>query len=159
MLDEVRRQSWRKANKEEKVFIKDQRYNLFRNPENLKPAQAADLARLLEANEDINSAYVLKDAFKCLWTYTYPKSAGKYLEKWCGWAEETGIAVLAKFAKGLRKAKDHITAFCRFPITTARLESFNAAVSRVIFKSCGIRSLDYLFLKLRQISCPVVLQY
>lgn len=159
VLDEVRRESWRRASKEQRDFIKGQRYNLYRNKENLQPHQATDLARLLEANADLNAAYVLKDAFKQLWTYTYPKSAANYLEKWCGWAQETGIAALARFAKGLRKAKEHITAFCRHPITTARLESFNAAVSRVIFKSCGLRSLDYLFLKLRQISCPDVLQY
>ncbi len=159
VLDEVRRQAWRKANKEGKIFIKDQRYNLFRNPENLKPGQAADLKRLLAANEDIAVAYLLTDAVKPLWTYTYAKSAENYLDKWCGWAKESGITVLDKFATSLTKAKDHIIAFCKWPITTARLESFNAAVSRVLYKSCGIRNLDYLYLKLRQVSSNTALQY
>ncbi|MBL9156993.1 MAG: ISL3 family transposase, partial [Verrucomicrobiales bacterium] len=35
-------------------------------------------------------------------------------------------------------------------ITNARIESFNSTVSRIIFKARGIRSLEYLYLKLRQ---------
>jgi transposase len=44
------------------------------------------------------------------------------------------------------------------PITTGPLEGFNNTVSRIIHRACGIRSLDYLFLKLRQESSDFVPQ-
>jgi len=63
-IDEVRRSEWHKADEEHKSFIKGQRYNLFRNPENRKPEQTADLNTLLLLNELLFKAYILKDALK-----------------------------------------------------------------------------------------------
>lgn len=69
VIDKVRRAEWRTAEEQDKRFIKGQRYNLFRNPENLKPEQEISLAKLLSMNEPLNKAYVLKDALKVVWTY------------------------------------------------------------------------------------------
>ncbi len=63
-IDKVRRSEWHKADEEHKSFIKGQRYNLFRNPENRKPEQTADLNTLLLLNESLFKAYILKDALK-----------------------------------------------------------------------------------------------
>jgi len=35
-------------------------------------------------------------------------------------------------------------------VSNGKIEGFNSTISRIIHKSRGIRSLDYLFLKLRQ---------
>jgi hypothetical protein len=35
-------------------------------------------------------------------------------------------------------------------ITTGPLEGFNNTISRIIHRACGVRNMDYLFLKLRQ---------
>ncbi len=150
VIDKLRRIEWRAAEDEGKVFIKGQRYNLLRNAEKLKPEQKVSLAALLSMNENLNKAYVLKDALKVLWTYTYPKSAGKYLDKWIGWAMETGVDVLQKFARGLGKARDGILSFCRHHITSAKIEGFNATIARIVRRACGYRDLDYLYLKIRQ---------
>ena len=150
VIDAIRRQEWRQAEAHNKSFIKGQRYNLFRNPENLKPEQEVSLKELLAMNEDLNKAYVLKDALKLLWTYTRQGWAGKYLDKWIGWANETGIEVMKKFAAGLDKARDGILGFCRYRITSAKIEAFNATIARIIRRACGYRDLDYLYLKIRQ---------
>jgi len=150
VIDKVRRAEWRAASKEEKEFIKGQRYNLFRNPENRKPEQESSLARLLSMNENLNKVYVLKDALKVVWTYKYSKSAGKYLDKWISWAMETGIDAVMKFARGLDKARAGILAFCKHHITSAKIEAFNATISRIVRRACGYRDLEYLYLKIRQ---------
>jgi len=59
-IDKVRRSEWHKTDEEHKSFIKGQRYNLFRNPENRKPEQTADLNTLLLLNESLFKAYILK---------------------------------------------------------------------------------------------------
>ena len=132
-------------------MLKGQRYNLLRNKENLSDDGRAELKELLAANRDLSVVYVLKDAFKQVWTYTYRKCADKCLSGWIAMAFERGIAELKRFAKGLTEAKEQIlNFFCQHRITSARIEAFNTLVSRVIHKACGVTDLDYLFLQLRQ---------
>jgi transposase len=157
-IDNVRREEWRKADKNDKTFIKGQRHNLFRNPENLKPEQQLSLEDLFAINEPLFKAYLLKDTLKTLWTYVYPKSAGKYLDKWISWANETGLIPLINFAKGLDRDRNEILSFIRHRITSAKLEAFNATISRIVKRACGYTDLDYLFLKIRQQSSPMILQ-
>ena len=151
VIDEIRREEWRQAEEtEDKNFIKGQRFNLFKNPCNLKSDQKKSLKELLDMNVNLHSAYVLKDALKNLWTYTSETWAGKYLDKWIGWANETGIDELMRFAKGLNRARDGLLSYCKHPITSAKIESFNATIKRIIRKACGYRDMDYLYLKIRQ---------
>lgn len=151
VIDEIRREEWRQAEEtEDKNFIKGQRFNLFKNPCNLKSDQKKSLKELLDMNVNLHSAYVLKDALKNLWTYTSETWAGKYLDKWIGWANETGIEELIRFAKGLNRARDGLLSYCKHPITSAKIESFNATIKRIIRKACGYRDMDYLYLKIRQ---------
>ncbi len=157
-IDQVRREEWRKADADDKGFIKGQRYNLFRNPENLKPGQKSSLKDLFEINEPLFKAHLLKAGLKRLWTYVYPKSAGKYLDKWISWANETGLTPLITFAKGLDRDRNEILSFIRHRITSAKLEAFNATISRIVKRACGYSDLDYLYLKIRQESAPMILQ-
>lgn len=150
LIDKVRRSEWRKAADEDKSVIKGQRYNLFRNREKLSPKQERDLKALLAMNENLSTVYVLRDALKQLWTYVRRGWAEKYFDKWTAWAEEAGIDLLTSFVKGLKKARVEILNYCSYPITTARLESLNATINRIVQRACGVSDLDYLFLKLRQ---------
>jgi transposase len=101
---------------------------------------------------------VLKDSLKRLWTYVYPKSAEKYLDKWISLANETKLQPLVSFAKGLNRDRKEILSFIRNRITSAKLEAFNATISRIVKRACGYRDLDYLFLKIRQEAVPYGLQ-
>ena len=150
VIDKIRRRTQAQADAEGRALLKGQRYNLLRNRENLTPDGRAELKELLAANRDLSVVYVLKDAFKQVWTYTYRKCADKCLSGWIGMAMESGVAELKRFANGLVEAKEQILNFCQHRITSARIEAFNTLVSRVIHKACGVSNLDYLFLKLRQ---------
>ena len=79
VIDKVRRRSYHETSVLQRAFIKGQRYNLFRNPENLSSKGRKELHLLLEANEDLNTVYLLKDYLKQVWTYTYRKCAEKTL--------------------------------------------------------------------------------
>jgi transposase len=150
VIDKVRRRTQAQTDAEGRALLKGQRYNLLRNPQNLSPDGRRELKRLLAVNRDLSIVYLLKDAFKAVWTYTYRKSADKCLSTWIGMALESGVRELARFAKGLTEAKEQILNFCEHRITSARIEAFNTIVSRVIHKACGVANLDFLFLKLRQ---------
>jgi transposase len=150
VIDAVRRRSYHQASQADRAFIKGQRFNLLRNAENLTENGSKELQVLLEANADLNAAYVLKDQLKEIWTYTYTACAAKALARWIELAVASGIRELARFATGLERAKDEILAFCKHRITSAKIEAFNGIVARVVRNACGLSDLDYLFLKLRQ---------
>ena len=150
VIDKVRRRTQAQTDAEGRALLKGQRYNLLRNPENLSTDGRRDLKLLLAANRELSVVYLLKDAFKAVWTYTYRRSADKCLSNWIAMALESGIRELARFARGLTEAKEQILNFCQHRITSARIEAFNSIVSRVIHKACGVANLDFLFLKLRQ---------
>jgi len=150
VIDKVRRRSWRDANLTERNFIKGQRYNLFRNPENLTENGKQQLDALLEANAELNTVYTLKDSLKQVWCYSYRKCAEKCLLGWIETAVASSVTELKRFANGLMEAKEQILAYCTHGITSAKIEAFNAVIARVITKACGVSNLDYLFLKLRQ---------
>ena len=150
VIDQVRRRTQAQADAEGRAFLKGQRYNLLRNPENLSSDGRQQLETLLSANLDLSVAYLLKDAFRQVWTYTYRKCADKRLTGWISMAIQSGVPELKRFATGLTEAKEQILNFCQHRITSARIEAFNTIVSRVIHKACGVANLDLLFLKLRQ---------
>jgi transposase len=150
VIDRVRRRTYREADLGARSFIKGQRYNLFRNPQNLSSTGRQELKALLAANEDLHLVYLLKDYFKQVWTYTYRRCAEKTLDGWIAVALDSGVRELARFAKGLEEVKDDLLSFCKHRLTSAKIEAFNNIVSRVIHKACGVTNLDYLFLKLRQ---------
>ena len=58
-IDEVRREAYREADAEGKNVIKGQRFNLYRNPENLSDTGEVALSYLLDINKKLNIAYVL----------------------------------------------------------------------------------------------------
>ncbi len=124
----------------------------------MKEDQEASLNSLFEVNEHLFQAYLLKDALKHLWTYRYPKWAGKYLDRWISWAKATDLQPIINFAKGLNRDRPKIISFIKHRITSAKLETFNGVINRIVKKACGYRDLDYLFLKIRQEASPPVLQ-
>jgi transposase len=75
VINKVRRRTQAQMDVEGRSLIKGQRYNLLRNPENLSSDGRRQLDLLLAANRDLSIVYLLKDAFKAVWTYTYRKSA------------------------------------------------------------------------------------
>lgn len=146
----IRRDAYRQASAQDREIIKGQRYNLLRLWERNDDDQKKALKRLLNANEDLNITYILSEALRQVWTYTYRKSAEKYLDLWISWAVESGVKRPAEFAVKTDKARDGILNFCKHKITTGKLEGFNNLISRVIHRSCGIKDLKYLFMKMRQ---------
>lgn len=86
VIDKVRNIEYKRASKEEKEVIKDSKYLLLKNKENLKNSERRnekrDLRQLLRLNRNINIVYILKDDLKRLWNYRYPGSCQKFLDSW-----------------------------------------------------------------------------
>jgi transposase len=151
-VDEVRRAETRRAEKEEQPFVKGERYNILRHSENLKPEQRVSLQKLLDLNENINRAYMLKEAFRDFWTYRHLGYARRFLTWWLSSALESELRPLIRFGQGVCRDGQELLNVLQFGFTNAAMERFNGTVAKVIARGHGYRNQRYLFLKLRQIA-------
>jgi len=75
IIDKVRNVEFKKANQEKKQAIKGTKYLLLKNQDKLKTNEKEQLQKLLDLNENINIAYMLKDDLKRLWDCKSPGCA------------------------------------------------------------------------------------
>jgi transposase len=148
-VDEVRRAEWREAKGEEKKLIKGQRYLLLKNEENLDEDAADKLEGLLQANYSLSKAYLLKEQFRTIFNYQRQDRAEEALRNWCELAEVSKLQPFRRLARGLLKESSRVCGYVKHKLTSGLIEGTNNLISRVIHQACGIRDLDYLFLKMR----------
>ncbi len=84
-LDEIRREVWNQARREGLTALagelKDARFALWKNPENLTARQEVKLARIEQANRPLFRAYLLKEQLRQI--YRIPAAqAAQLLERW-----------------------------------------------------------------------------
>ena len=148
-VDEVRRSQCRGATREDRQLLKGQRYLILGNQEKLDADGREKLDRLLEANEAISTAYILKEQFRGIFGYKRPGWARRALANWCELAHASGLASFQRLAKSFRQHSEKVCGFVKHGLTSGLIEGFNNLVSRMVHKACGFRDLDYLELKLR----------
>ena len=84
-----------------------------------------------------------------IFEYRYPACAAKALESWSEMAEASGMKSFERLAKSFRKGADKGVAFIKHRVTSGRIEGLNNQIARAVHRACGVRDLDYLFLRLR----------
>jgi transposase len=146
---EVRRTQCRKASAEDRQLIKGQRYLILGNQENLDAEARAKLDRLLEANDAICTAYILKEQFRWIFSYLRLGWALRALANWCAMALSSGLEPFERLARSFMKQSEKVCGFVKHGLTSGLIEGFNNLIARMVHKACGFRDLDYLWLKLR----------
>ncbi len=129
--------------------VKQSRWLLLRNRENLKEDHAVRLQELLAANQPLATVYVLKDALKEVW---YAPSVREGWRRWRIWlrhARESGLAPLQRFARNLQRYARGILASARFHMHTSLLEGVNNRIKVIKRMAYGFRDADYFFLKIK----------
>ncbi|MFB8829036.1 ISL3 family transposase [Azotobacter sp. CWF10] len=129
--------------------VKQSRWLLLRNRENLKEDHAVRLQELLAANQPLATVYVLKDALKEVW---YAPSIREGWRRWRAWlrhARESGLAPLQRFARNLQRYARGILASARFHMHTSLLEGVNNRIKVIKRMAYGFRDSDYFFLKIK----------
>lgn len=129
--------------------IKSSRWLLLRNRDNLDPRQVLQLNELLQANQPLLIAYLMRDELKRLWFYRRPGWARKAWDSWCHEAENSGVAALALFARRLKNYLHGILSRCRHPLNTSIVEGINNTIKVIKRRAYGYRDQEYFFLKIR----------
>ena len=112
-LDSVRRAEYKRVTGDERTFIKGQRYVLLSRRENLSDGGRQNLERLLQANARLNVAYLLREQFEQLWSYTDPADARSFFDNWRQQLLGQDLAPYEKFARMIERHWDGIAAYCK----------------------------------------------
>jgi transposase len=150
VIDQVRREEYKKAAAHQRAYIKGSRYLLLSNRDNLRPEQAARLDELLEVNERLCAVYILKDQLKAIYRYSRRVWARKALEQWCALAAEVDHPLMRRFIGRLQYFQDGILNHCKYPIGTSKLEGVNNKIKVIKRKAYGFHDPYYFTLKVKQ---------
>ena len=129
--------------------VKQSRWLLLRNPENLDQRQATSLDELLAVNQPLMLVYLMKSELKGLWYARTERAARWRLTHWLNQALSSGVASLERFAKNLRPYAEGIIASASYPLSTSMLEGVNNRIKVIKRMAYGYRDTDYFFLKIR----------
>ncbi|WVM89950.1 ISL3 family transposase [Halopseudomonas pachastrellae] len=130
--------------------IKQARWLLLRNPENLKREdQQVQLQDLLAANQSLMTVYLMKAELKALWS---PDTAWGWRSAWKQWlrlADESAIPALQQFAKRLKGYWRGILSRVRWPMHTGQLEGINNRIKVIKRMAYGYRDSEFFFMKIK----------
>ena len=154
VIDNIRRSEFNKADLDTREIIKGSRYLLLANKDNLKnDHQKEKLEQVLELNENINIAYILKDELKLIWKYNDPHEMEQALTEWINKALASELVPLIKFAKMLIRYQYGILNYSLYPISTAKLEGTNNKIKVLKRRAYGFHDMEYFRLKLFDLHC------
>ncbi len=142
-LDEVRREVWNAARKNGQNTVardlKNARYALWKNPEDLTERQAAKLASIAQTNHRLYRAYLLKEQLRQV--FALKGDAGiALLDHWLKWARRCRIPSFVKLAKAITKHRTGIEAALTHGLSNARVESVNTKLRLLTRIAFGFRS-------------------
>ncbi len=176
-LDKVRRKAWAdayKASREEpkrkrgrpakdeevnpakrKVkSLKNVKYALLKNPENLSENQKAQLNFLTEANPVLYRAYLLKENLRLTIKAGADEISG-VLQKWMSWAQRCRIPEFRELRQKIKHHFEAIIATAKHKLSNARIEATNNKIKLVIRTAYGFRNTENL-ISMVMLSCSDV---
>lgn len=129
------------------AYLKKSRWLWLKRKSNLTGNGRSRLRDLLGINLTTVKAYLFKEAFDHLWSYTSPTWAGKFLDGWCrDVMRHRSLPNLKKVAKTLRAHRELILNYFHAKqgghgtFSSGVVEGFNNKAKLCIRKSYGFRS-------------------
>ena len=153
-LDEVRRQAWNQARRSGQTKghgygvrvatgnarrLKNARYALWKNPDNLTDRQREKLAWIAKTDPRLHRGYLLKEGLR--YVFIAKGEAGKIaLDRWLSWARRCRILPFVHLAKRITAVRDKIHAALEHSLSNALIESVNTKIRLLTRIAFGFRS-------------------
>jgi transposase len=135
---------------ENRRLLKGTLWLLLKNPENLDDSrnERQRLADALRINQPLATAYYMKEELRQFWEQPRGSVARRFLDDWIARAEDSGIAMLKKFARTLQIHRQGLLNWYTFPISTGPLEGTNTKIRVLQRQAYGFRDNDFFKLKI-----------
>ncbi|WP_112681249.1 ISL3 family transposase [Micromonospora saelicesensis] len=155
-VDRVRRQAWNEATGRgagrrgvavgAARQLKNTRWALWKNPENLTDAQQAKLAWIAKTHPRLHRAWALKEGLRLVFTLakTSPPAAIEALNRWIGWARRSRIDIFVDLQRRVVRHHHAIVASIEHGLSNGRIESVNAKIRLITRMAFGFHSPDAL---------------
>jgi len=157
-LDQVRKSEYARLTGKDRQFIKGQKYTLLSNHANLTLDGRRSLAKLLQANQRLNIAYLLKESFGQLWNYQSEAWARRFFENWKQALKWQRLKPYEKFARMIDRHWAGIAAYCqpRNKVPLGFVEGVNNKIRVLQRRAYGLRDEEYLRLKILTCMLPEI---
>jgi len=146
-LDVVRREVWNEARRAQKTTLarglKDSRYALWKNPENLTLSQERKLAWIVKAHPKLYRAYRLKELLREVFAPGGPERILLF-DAWLRKASRSRIAAFVDLARRLRRYRHDIANTLTHKLSNARVEAINTKIRLLTRIAYGFKSPDAL---------------
>jgi transposase len=146
-LDEVRRQVWNEARKggmsQHAKGLKDSRYALWKNPEDLTARQEAKLAWIAKLNSPLYRAYLMKEQLRIA-IRTKGVLALCMLDEWLAWAQRCRIPAFVELGRKIRRNIAGIEAAMLNNLSNALVESTNTKLRVLHRMAFGFKQPEHL---------------
>jgi transposase len=155
-MDKVRRREYARLSGQDRRFIKGQRYALLTHWGNLTAEGRGALKLLFKANTRLNKAYLLKESFGQLWTYTNPFWARRFFDQWRAALRWQRLQPFERFARLVATHWDGIEAYCHEEnkVPLGFVEGLNNKLRTIQRRAYGFRDEQYFRLKILTCTLP-----
>jgi len=153
-LNTVRKQELCKASKRFKGLLAGKKFILLSRQCHVRGKARLALNMLLSANRRLFKAYLLKESFGHLWSYSSKFWARKFFRQWTEQLKWSRITPYQKFAQMIKEHWDGIEAYCDKHVSLGFIESANLKARNAIRMAYGFRNKDYMKLKIIQSCTP-----
>jgi len=154
-VDAIRKQEFAKGVEEERIQMKRKRFIILKRGKNLTEEQQEKLQNIMENNEQLYKAYLLKEQISDIFDEDSSSAAMKRIERW---KENVNASELSQFKTVLKTFKRYgygISNYFIHHLTNAGSEGFNTKINIIRRKAYGFWDLDYFMLKIYQV-CGVM---
>jgi len=155
-LDCVRRKEFAKASESERLNMKRKRYLILSREENLKPEQQEDLDKLVQKNERLHKAYLLKEQILSIFddaTSSFEQIKGR-IYIWFSNVLSNDLEEFYSVVDMMRSYLYGILNHFKYHMTNAIAEGFNTKINVIKRRAYGFRDVEYFMLKIIQSSLP-----
>ena len=148
-LDKIRRRTMSELQDEQKKILKNKRWLLLKNVENLDPDSETNLSELRETYKELGDASILKESLRNIYSIVPDRyMASVAFEDWCKLAIDTGIRELKTMAKTITSHLQGILAYWNDRISSAAMEGFNNKIRWLTRQAYGYRDEEYFKFKI-----------
>lgn len=146
-LDEVRRETWNEARRAGMTThardLKQSRYALWKNLEDLTERQEAKLAWIAKVNLRLYRAYLLKEQFRLIIAVKGRRGL-KLLAAWLAWTARCRIPAFVELGRRIRKHLPGIQAALMHELSNALVESTNTKLRVLTRVAYGFKKPEHL---------------
>lgn len=153
-LDKIRKKEFANAEVDERINMKHKRFVILKREENLNQKQKEELQMLMQSNQKLYKAYLLKEQVLSIFddkTSTFEQIK----ERIHLWFENILSNQLEEFYSVVDTMRNYlhgILNYFRYGMTNAIAEGFNTKINIIKRRAYGFRDLEYFMLKIYQSS-------